>query len=95
MSSTDNPRFTALMDYMRTKLCAEYEASDALKAEFTSAEGYVAYTLNSDTAKPLVRKWRETIEETENLAALHAVEVRRNVQKADARRAAGRLRVTR
>ena len=93
--TNDTPRFIALIDYMRAKLCAEYEASADLKAEFTTGEDYAAYTLNTATAKPLVRKWRDDFDAEAAEKAIAAAEVKSNVRKADARRAAGRLRVAR
>ena len=72
MTTNENPRFTALMDHLRTGLCAEYEASDTLKIEFLSADGFAAFTLNQPAAKNLIREWQAGIDETENLAAFNA-----------------------
>ena len=81
MTTLKNTKFDALLDYMRDKLRAEYEASANLQAEFFNAEGYAAYTLNSPTARPLIRRWRADFEDAANMAAF------------DAAKAAGRVRV--
>ena len=70
--TNENPRFTALMDHLRAGMCAEFEASDALKAEFMCAEDYAAFRLNEPAAKSLIDKWRAGIDETENLVAFNA-----------------------
>lgn len=93
MSTSKTTRFDAMMDYMREKLCAEYEASADLKSEFVCAEDFAAYTLNSATAKPLIRRWRADFVAAAGERALLAAEARSNVRRADARRAVGRLRV--
>ena len=86
MATTENPRFTALIDHMRTGLCAEYEASDASvegspKNVYMDAAGYAAFVMNEPAAKSLIDKWRAGIDETESLAAFNAAD------------AAGRVRI--
>ncbi len=83
------------MSDLRARLGAKYEASETLKSEFTSAEDYAFFALNEPSARGLVRQWKADHDDAENLAAATAAEVRSNVVKADARRAAGRLRVAR
>ena len=78
---------------LREKLCAKYEASETLKSEFICAEDYAAYELHSATARPLVRGWKAGFDAAAAEQAIVAAESRRNVRKAAARRAAGRLRV--
>ena len=93
MTTETSTRFDAFMGDLRTKLCAEFEASPSLRAEFTCGADYAAYRLNEPTAKPLIRRWREDFDAAVAERALLAAEARSNVRRADARRAVGRLRM--
>ena len=93
MTTLENPKFDDLIAYVREKLCAEYEASESLNSEFICAEDYAAFQLNTATASPLIRGWRAGFDAEAEEKALLAAEARSNVRKAEARRAAGRLRV--
>ena len=95
MTTLENPKFDDLIAYLREKLCAKYEASETLKSEFICAEDYAAFELNTATARPLIRGWRAGFDAEAAEKAIVAAETRGNVRKADARRAAGRLRVAR
>ena len=65
-------RFDDFMDDLRGKLCAKYEASPELKAEFLSADSYAAFALNEPSARNLVRQWKADHDDAENLAAAEA-----------------------
>ena len=93
MTPLKNPKFDDFIADLREKLCAKYEASETLKSEFICAENYAAFELNTATAKPLVRQWREDFDAKAAERAIVAAEVKSNVGKADARRAAGRHRI--
>ena len=93
MTTNENTRFDAFMGDLRARLCAKYEASPSLRAEFVCGEDFAAFTLNEPTARPLVRRWRQDFDAAAGERALLAAEARSNVRRADARRAVGRLRV--
>lgn len=93
--TTKNPKFDAFMSDLRAALCAQYEASESLRAEFPTADIYIAFTLNEPTARPLVRRWRGDFDAAAAERALVDAEARGNVRKAAARRAAGRFQVAR
>ena len=93
MTTTKTTRYDDFMDDLRGKLRAKYEASPELRAEFLCAGDYVAFELNSATARPLVRRWRQDFDAQAAEKALLAAEARANVRKAEGRRAVGRLRV--
>ncbi len=84
-SNNKTTSFDDILDDMRGKLCAEYEASADLKAEFLCGEDYAAYFLNTATATPLIRGWRADFDAT---AAERAAAI------AEARRAASRVRIS-
>ena len=93
MTTLKNPEFDDFIADLRKKLAVKYEASETLKSEFLCAGDYVAFELNSATARPLVRGWKAGFDAQAAERALLAAEARSNVRRADARRAVGRLRV--
>ena len=95
MTTLKTPKFDDFITDLREKLCAKYEASETLKSEFICAEDYAAFELNTATAKPLIRGWRAGFDAEAAEKAIAAAEARSNTRKAEARRAAGRLRVAR
>ena len=72
--SNHNTRYDDLIADLRAKLCAEYEQSPALQAEFVEAADYAAFTLNRPSAKPLLKRWRANYADADNMAALKAAE---------------------
>ncbi len=72
--TNENTRYEALIADLRAKLCAEYEQSPALKAEFIEAGDYAAYTLNLPSAKPLLARWKADFADADNMAAFKAAE---------------------
>ena len=72
--SNQNSRYDALIADLRAKLCAEYEASPELQAEFVEAADYAAFTLNRPSAKPLLKRWKADYADADNMAALKAAE---------------------
>ena len=95
MTTLANPEFDTLVAHVRANLCAKYEASEALKSEFICAEDYAAYEMNTTAARAWSRRWRTSLDAEAAEKAFVASEVRDNVRKGDARRAAGRLRLAR
>ena len=74
-------RYDNFMDDLRGKMKAEYEASEDLKAEFLSAENYVAFKMNEPAFQKLARQHEASCVEADNLARCNAAE------------AAGRVRI--
>ncbi len=67
-------RYDNFMDDLRGKMEAYFEASEDLKAEFLSAENYVAYKMNEPAFQKLARKHEANCIEADNLAALAEAE---------------------
>ena len=93
MTTLKNPKFDDFIADLRARLIARYEASSELRSEFICGEDFAAYELNTATAKPLIRRWRAGFDADAAEKGIVAVEARRNVKQAEARRAVGRLRV--
>ena len=71
----ENSRYTALIQDMRRKLVAEFEASPELQNEFVEAENYTAYFLaDAERVTGLLSTWRANFENADNLAAFQAAE---------------------
>jgi len=64
-----SPRYDNFMDDLRGKMKAFYEASEDLKAEFLSAENYVAFKTNEPAFRALAIRYEADCVEADNLAA--------------------------
>ena len=67
-------RYDNFMDDLRGKMKAYFEASEDLKAEFVSAEDYVAFKTNEPAFRALALQHEANCVEADNLAALAAAE---------------------
>jgi len=63
-------RYDNFMDDLRGKMKAYFEASEDLKAEFPSAEDYVAYKTNEPAFVKLARQHKANCAVANDLAAL-------------------------
>ena len=79
---TNSPTsFDDFMSDLRARLCAKYEASPEIRAEFICGEDYAFFALNEPSARNLVRQWKADHGDAENLTAFNAAD------------AAGRVRI--
>ena len=69
-----SPRYDNFMDDLRGKMKAVYERAEDLKAEFLSAEDYVAYKTNEPAFRSLALQYEANCVEADNLAALAEAE---------------------
>jgi hypothetical protein len=69
-----SPRYDNFMDDLRGKMKAYFEASEDLKAEFLSADSYVAYKMNEPAFRALAIQHEANCVEADNLAALAEAE---------------------
>ncbi len=69
MTANENPRLAALLDDLRLKFRAKYEASPALRAEFAAAEDYAEFELNHPATKKLIGRWCANFDDADNIAA--------------------------
>ncbi len=72
MTANENPRLAALLDDLRVKFRAKYEASPELRAEFATADDYTEFELNHPATKKLIGKWRANFDDADNIAAYRA-----------------------
>ncbi len=72
--SSKSTRYDIFMDDLRGKMKADFEASEDLKAEFLSAENYVAYKTNEPAFRALALQHEVNCVEADNLAALAKAE---------------------
>ena len=69
MAYNENPRLAVLLDDLRVKFRAEYEASPALRAEFATGADFAESELNQPATKKLIAKWHENFDNADWLAA--------------------------
>ena len=81
MTTTKTTSFDDFMSDLRARLCAKFEASPEIRAEFVCGEDYAFFALNEPSARGLVRRWKADHDDAENFAA------------ADAADAAGRVHI--
>ena len=67
-------RYDNFMDDLRGKMKAYFEASEDLKAEFPSADDYVAFKTNEPAFRALALQHEANCVEADNLAALAEAE---------------------
>ncbi len=72
--TNENSRYDIFMDDLRGKMKAVYERSEDLKAEFPSAEDYVAYKTNEPAFAKLARQHKANCAVADDLAALATAE---------------------
>ena len=73
--SNENARYEALLADVRSKLAAEWEASEMLQAEFVAAADYAAYILaDAERRAGVLSTWKSNFEAAENDAALRRAE---------------------
>ena len=72
--TNENSRYDIFMDDLRGKMKADFEASEDLKAEFPSAEDYVAYKTNEPAFVKLARQHKANCAVADDLAALATAE---------------------
>ena len=81
MTTNKTTSFDDFMSDLRARLCAKFEASPEIRAEFVCGEDYAFFALNEPSARGLVRRWKADHDDAENFAA------------ADAADAAGRVHI--
>ena len=81
MIANENPRLATLLDDLRVKFRAQFEASPELRAEFDTADDYAEFELNHPATKKLIGKWQANFDDADNIAAYLAAD------------AAGRVRI--
>ena len=72
--TNESPRYTKTMDDLRDQMKAEFEASEDLKAEFLSADSYVAFKMNEPAFRKLALQYEANCVEADNIAALAEAE---------------------
>ena len=72
--ASKSTRYDIFMDDLRGKMKADFEASEDLKAEFPSAEDYVAYKTNEPAFVKLARQHKANCAVADDLAALAEAE---------------------
>ncbi len=74
MTTNKTTRYDNFMHDLRAKICAEYEVSPELRAEFATAADYVAFKMNEPSLRNMARRYKADCATADSLVAARVAE---------------------